>query len=57
MLAYKSMAFNRKIWQNWKTKKPCPTCKIGTLDNPKNGGFLRNETEASKEMNSYGGHY
>lgn len=51
------MGLNRKIWQIWKTKKPCPTCRIGNLDDRKNAGFLRSETEASKEMNSYGGHY
>jgi len=51
------MAFNRKIWLNWKTKKPCPTCNAGTLDIPKKEGILKNETASSLEMNSYGGHY
>jgi hypothetical protein len=50
------MTFNRKIWQNWSTKKPCPFCEIGTLETPKKGGFLKTETGVSKEMNSYGGY-
>lgn len=51
------MAFNRKIWLNWKTRKPCPNCIIGTLNIPAESQVLKSETESSKEMNSYGGHY
>lgn len=51
------MAFNRKIWLDWKTRKPCPTCNIGVLAPPVPPVYLKNETEASKEMNSYGGQY
>lgn len=51
------MTFNRKIWQNWSTKKPCPFCEMGILENHKKEGFLKTETGASKEMNSYGGYY
>lgn len=51
------MTFNRKIWLNWKTRKPCPSCNIGTLEIPSNDGVLKTETESSKEMNSYGGYY
>ncbi len=51
------MAFNRKIWLNWSVKKPCPTCKSGTLDIPNKESILKNETATSLEMNSYGGYY
>lgn len=51
------MAFNRKIWLDWKTRKPCPTCNIGVLTPPTSTGHLKTETAASKEMNSYGGQY
>jgi hypothetical protein len=51
------MAFNRNIWLNWKTRKPCPTCGTGILNIPSKEGILKSETESSKEMNSYGGHY
>lgn len=52
------MAIKRNTWLNWKTKKPCPICGTGILNIPTNGeGTLKSETESSKEMNSYGGHY
>ncbi len=51
------MTFNRKIWLNWKTRKPCPSCESGLLIPPKQGGFIQSETNESKEMNSYGGYY
>ena len=50
------MTFNRKIWLNWEIRKPCPTCNIGILNTPTKG-LLENETEASREMNSYGRNY
>lgn len=51
------MTFNRKIWLNWKVRKPCPTCGIGILDVPGSNGIIKSETEKSKEMNTYGGYY
>jgi hypothetical protein len=50
------MRFNRKIWQDWDSKKPCPKCEVGVLDYGKKSGFIRSETEESKHMNSYGGY-
>ena len=51
------MGLNRKIWLNWKTRKPCPNCETGVLLSPNDGNQLRNETNKSKDMNSYGGNY
>src|SRR5687767_13864087 len=51
------MRFNKQIWTRWDLKKPCPTCVIGTLEVPRQGGFLRNETAESQEMNSLGAYY
>ncbi len=51
------MRFNRKIWLNWKVRKPCPTCDIGILDVPKKDKILQSETADSVLMNSSGGHY
>lgn len=51
------MGLNRKIWLNWKTKKPCPTCETGVLLSNNKANQLRNETNKSEEMNSYGGYY
>lgn len=50
------MKFDRKIWLNWKSRKPCPSCESGLLLPQKKGGFIQNETENSKHMNSYGGY-
>lgn len=51
------MTFNRKIWQSWKSKKPCPSCNNGTIEWPSQERVLKTETESSKEMNSYGGYF
>jgi hypothetical protein len=51
------MSFNRKIWLQWKIRKPCPTCSMGTLIPQKDKGLIKDETEESKEKNSYGGYY
>nr|WP_293834097.1 DUF4145 domain-containing protein [uncultured Arsenicibacter sp.] len=52
------MAFNREIWLKWRVRKPCPSCTIGLLIPPSNNvGYLKSETERSKELNSYGGYY
>lgn len=53
----RKMTFNRKIWLNWNTKKPCPSCNLGTLDFSQKNDFLKSETLSSKEMNSLGGYY
>jgi len=49
------MTFNRKIWLNWKTRKPCPNCETGVLIPQTKKGLMKFETSYSKEMNSYGG--
>lgn len=54
---FENMKFDRKIWLNWKTRKPCPRCESGLIVPPKEGGFVQSETEDSKERNSYGDDY
>lgn len=49
------MAFNRKIWLDWETRKPCPNCEIGLLF-PITNTQKRSETNESKEMNTYPGY-
>jgi hypothetical protein len=52
------LRFNRKIWLNWKSRKPCPTCQSGVLLPPKDdSGLIKSETEESKFRNSHGYYY
>jgi len=51
------MTFNRKIWLDWKTRKPCPSCESGLLLPPPDKEVLKSETNYSKEINSYGSYY
>lgn len=45
----------REIWLSWRYRKPCPTCKIGSLEVPQNDRLLH-ETAESKELNNYSGY-
>lgn len=47
------MVFNRTIWTNWETRKPCPNCEIGLLF-PIVNTQQRSETAESRERNTYG---
>lgn len=52
------MTFNRKVWLDWKTRKPCPTCNVGILNIPPDNRIIQTETQKSKERCSYGdNHY
>lgn len=55
MQQIEKMTLNKKIWLSWKTKKPCPSCSIGTLSIHNRNDVLKTETGSSKEMNSHDG--